>query len=172
MEEMYHRRNYYSADSSIINRTTITMAPNLSLHKRALIQTIINSKLQGDDGPKDDEIAEITGCTARAVRRIRSNILRFGTTTVPPNGAGRPKTIAPPMLTALYDQLSLNSCMTLEDMAAFLRNEFDADVTRFSISRALSKARWSKKCTQNVALERNPELRDEYMHEISFLRAD
>jgi len=30
---------------------------------------------------------------------------------------------------------------------------------------------WSKKCTQNVARERNPDLRDEYMHEISFLRS-
>ncbi|KAK3990708.1 hypothetical protein QBC44DRAFT_60596 [Cladorrhinum sp. PSN332] len=148
------------------------MAPNLALHKRVLIQTIINSKLQGDSGPKDDEIAEITGCTTRAIRRIRSNLLRFGTTTAPSNGAGRPKTVAPPMLTALYDQLSRNPCMRLEDMAAFLRNEFDADVTRFSISRAPREAKWSKKCTQNVARERNPDLRDEYMHEISFLRAD
>ena len=161
-----------SADSNIANNTTTAMAPNLALHKRDLIQTIINSKLQGDDSPKDDEIAEITGCTARAVRRIRSNLLRFGTTTAPPNGAGRPKTVAPPMLTALYDQLSLNPCMRLEDMAAFLRNKFDADVTRFSISRALREAKWSKKCTQNVARERNADLRDEYMHEISFLRAD
>ena len=123
---------------------------------------------KGDEGP---EIADIAGCAARAVRRIRSNLLRFGTTTAP-NGAGRPKTVAPPMLTALYDQLSLNPCMRLEDMVTFLRNEFDADVTLFNISRALKKAKWSKKCTQNVARERNPDLRDEYMHEISFLRSE
>lgn len=43
-------------------------------------------------------------------------------------------------LTALYDQLSLNPCMRLEDMAIFLRNELDTDMTRFSISRALKKA--------------------------------
>jgi hypothetical protein len=128
--------HHSSADSSITTLTTTIMAPNLALHKRVLIQSIIDSKLQGDDGPKDDEIAEITGCTARAVRRIRSNLLRFGTTTAPPNGAGLPKTIAPPMLTALYGQLSLNPCMGLEDMAAFLRKDFDADVMRFSISRA------------------------------------
>jgi hypothetical protein len=38
---------------------------------------------------------------------------------------------------------------------------FNADVTRFSISRALREAKWSKKCTQNFARERNPNLRDE-----------
>lgn len=62
--------------------------------------------------------------------------------------------------------------MRLTDMAAFLRKEFDADVTRFSISRALKEAKWSKKSTQNVARERNPDLRDEYVHEIAFLRSD
>ncbi|KAK4453047.1 hypothetical protein QBC34DRAFT_376501 [Podospora aff. communis PSN243] len=148
------------------------MAPNLTLHKRVLIQSIVNSKLQGDDDLKDDEIADVAGCSARAVRRIRSNLLRFGTMTAPPNGAGRPKTIDPPMLTALCDQLSLNPCMRLEDMADFLRSEFDVDVTRFSIGRSLKRAKWWKKCTQNVARERNPDLRDEYVHEISFLRSE
>ncbi|KAK4119395.1 hypothetical protein N657DRAFT_540965, partial [Parathielavia appendiculata] len=148
------------------------IAPNLALHKRVLIQSIIGSKLKGNDGPKDNEIAEIAGCTDRAVRRIRSNLLRFGSTTAPPNGASRPKTVAPPMLTALFNQLSLNPCMRLEDVADFLRNEFDVDLTRFSISRALKKAKWSKKCTQNVARERNPDLRDEYMYEVSFLRSE
>ena len=137
--------NHSSADSSIPYRTT-TMAPNLALHKHIIIQSIISSKLQGDDDPEDDEIAEIAGCTDRAVRRIRSNLLRFGLTTAPPNDAGRPKTVAPPMLTALYDQLSLNPCMWLEDMAEFLRNEFDVDLTRFSTGRALKRAKWSKKC--------------------------
>ena len=66
-----------------------------------------------------------------------SNLLLFGSTKAPSNGAGRPKTITPPVLTALYDLLALNPCMRLEDMAAFLGKEFDVDVTRFSISRAL-----------------------------------
>ena len=62
--------------------------------------------------------------------------------------------------------------MRLEDMAAFLRDEFDVEVICFSISRALRQAKWSKKCTQNVACERNSDLRDEYMYEISFLRSE
>jgi len=117
------------------------MAPNLALYKRVLIQSIIDSKLQADDGLKDDEIVDIAGCSARVVRRIRSNLLQFGTTTAPPNGAGRPKTINPFMLTALYNQLSFNLCIRLEDIVAFLRDEFDVDVIRFSISRVLREAK-------------------------------
>jgi len=71
--QMYHHL-LSTTDSSIINRTTnrttTTMAPNLGLHKRILIQSIIDSKLQGNDAPKDDEIAEIANYTARVVRHI------------------------------------------------------------------------------------------------------
>lgn len=156
LEAMCHH-NYFSADISITNLTTTTMAPNLAFYKRVLIQSITDCKLQGDDGPIDDEIAEIADCTARAVRRIRSNLLRFGTTTALPNSAGRPKTIAPPMLTALYDQLSLNPCMRLEDMADFLQNEFDIDVIRLSVSRALKKAKWSKKMYVECRAQAQPQ---------------
>lgn len=45
-------------------------------------------------------------------------------------------------------------------------------MTRFNISKALKKAKWLKKCTQNVARERNPDLRDEYIHKILFLRSE
>ncbi|KAJ6436675.1 hypothetical protein O9K51_10794 [Purpureocillium lavendulum] len=40
-------------------------------------------------------------------------------------------------------------------MAAFLNDEFEAEVTRFSVSRALKGAGWSRKSTQNVAKERD-----------------
>ena len=63
------------------------------------------------------------------------------------------------MLTALCDELSLDPCMRLEDMAAFLREEYEVVVTRFSIRRALKGIEWSKKSTQNIARERNLELR-------------
>lgn len=62
--------------------------------------------------------------------------------------------------------------MRLGDMAVVLGKEFDADVIRFSIRRALKDPKWSKKVTQNVARERNPDLRDEYVHKISSLRSD
>ena len=38
------------ADSSITNRSTITIASNLALHKHILVQKITDSKLKGDDG--------------------------------------------------------------------------------------------------------------------------
>jgi DDE superfamily endonuclease len=62
--------------------------------------------------------------------------------------------------------------MRLSDIATFLWKEFDVDVIRFSIRRALKDSKWSKKVIQNVARERNPDLRDEYMHEISSLYPD
>jgi hypothetical protein len=86
------------------------MAPNLALSKHILIQNMISSKLQDEQALKDDDIAKIADCSDRAVRRIRSNLLLFGSTKVSSNGAGRPKTITPPMLTALYDQLVTAMC--------------------------------------------------------------
>jgi len=62
--------------------------------------------------------------------------------------------------------------MRLDDMATFLREDFGVDATRFSIRRALKRPAWTQKVTQNVARERNQDLRDEYMYEISSLRSD
>lgn len=105
------------------------MAPNLALSKHVLMQDMISSKLQDDKALKDNDIAKIAVCSNRAVRRIRSNLLLFGSTKAPSNGS---KAITPPMLTTLYDQLAIDPCMRLSDMAAFLQKEFDVDVTRFS----------------------------------------
>jgi len=55
--------NHCSADTNINNRTTTTMAPNFAHHKRVLIHSLIDSKLQSDDGPNNNEIADIAGCT-------------------------------------------------------------------------------------------------------------
>jgi transposase len=108
---------------------------------------MINSKLQDDKALKDDDIAKIAECSDYMVRRIRSNLLLFGSTKAPSNGAGRPKTITPPMLTALYNQLAIDPCMRLSDIVAFLQKEFNVDVIRFSIRRALKDPKWSKKVT-------------------------
>jgi hypothetical protein len=68
------------------------------------------------------------------------------------------------MLTALCDKLAIVPYMRLKDMIAFLRGEFKVELTRFSIRRALKDISWSKKATQNIAQERNLDLRDEYMY--------
>lgn len=90
--------------------------------------------------------ANIARCSTRTIRRHRQNVL-YGSTKAPSNGAGRPKTITPPTLTALCDKLAITPCMRLEDMVAFLHSEFEVEVTRFSIRRALQDVNWSKKAT-------------------------
>jgi hypothetical protein len=62
------------------------------------------------------------------------------------------------MLNALCDELATIPCMRLEDMVAFLCDEFKVEVTRFSIRRALKDVNWSKKATQNIVQERNADL--------------
>jgi transposase len=127
------------------------MAPNLALSTHELTQNIINSKLQGDQGPTDDQTAKIARLSTSTIRRHRRNLLAFGSTKAPSNSAGRPKTITPPMVTALCDKLAILPCMRLEDIVDFLRGEFEVEATRFSIRRALKNVGWSKKATQNVA---------------------
>ena len=166
MESQFWRASIATNDS------TTRMAPNLALSTHELTQNIINSKLQGDQGPTDDQTAKIARCSTRTIRRHRWNLLTFGSTKAPSNGAGRPKTITPSMLTALCDKLAILPCMRLEDMVDFLCDEFEVEVTRFSIRRALKDVHWSKKATQNVAQERNQDLRDEYMHDISSFHSD
>ena len=100
------------------------MAPNLTPSTHDLIQDMIDNKSRGE-ALKDDGIANIARCSARTVRRTRPNLLAFGSTRALSNGAGRPKPISPHMLTALYDRLSVKPSMNLNDMADFLREEFD-----------------------------------------------
>lgn len=148
------------------------MAPNLAVSQHLAIRGMILSKSEGDKTLTNKEIARAANCSTRSVRRIRSNLLLFGSTKAPPNGGGRPKSISPLMLTALLDKLGSEPSLRLEDMTAFLNDEFDTDVTRFGVGRALKAAGWSRKSTQNVAKERNARLRDEYMHEISCMSSD
>lgn len=148
------------------------MAPNLARSQHILTQCIIESKLQGEAAPTNEVAAGVVACSTRTIWRHRANLLRFGSTKAPSNGAGQPKIITPPILTALYGQLSFNPYMRLEDMATFLCEEFEVVVTRFNIRRALKNIEWIKKSTQIITQEHNPDLRDDYIHEVSFLRSD
>jgi hypothetical protein len=91
---MEGRLSHDAATGSLLTaiNSLTTMVPNLVLSKHILIQSIISDKLQDDKALKDDH----------AVRRIRSNLLLFGSTKAPSNGAGRPKTITSPISTTLY----------------------------------------------------------------------
>ena len=75
------------------------------------------------------------------------------------------------MLSALLEQLIEKPELYQDEMVIFLYNEFDVLVITPSISRALASAGWSKKTARRVAKERNADLRDFYLHNLSAFRS-
>ena len=71
------------------------------------------------------------------------------------------------MLEALCEHLLEKPELYLEEMVVFLWDEFDVLVSTSSISRALKSICWSKKAARRVAQERNPDLRDLYVYNLS-----
>lgn len=53
--------------------------------------------------------------------------------------------------------------MSQQAMADFLYEQYHFKVSRFTIGRTLKRAGWTKKVTQNIAKERNQDLRDDYI---------
>jgi hypothetical protein len=75
------------------------------------------------------------------------------------------------MLSTLLEQLIEKPELYQDEMAIFLYNEFDVVVTTPTISRALALAGWSRKAVRRVAKERNVDLRDFYLHNLSEFRS-
>jgi hypothetical protein len=75
------------------------------------------------------------------------------------------------MLSALLEQLIEKPELYQDEMAIFLYDEFDALVTTPTISRALASGGWSKKAARRVAKERNADLQDFYLHDLSEFRS-
>ncbi|KAK6850546.1 hypothetical protein PG995_009110 [Apiospora arundinis] len=138
------------------------MAPNLAEATHERVQGMMES-----DKFTDEQIAAAVGCSTRSIRTIRANLRCFGTTRAPRNAVGRPRTITLPMLDALCDRLVERPEMYQDEMVEFLAAEFDVEVTKMSVSRALVSIGWSKKTTRRVAEERNAELRDFYNYALS-----
>ena len=138
------------------------MAPNLAAAQHDQIRDmILSSELT------DVQMARIVRCSERSIQTIRLNLRLFGTTRAPRNGGGRPKSISPPMLSALCERLIEKPDMYRDEMVLFLYDEFDTLVTTSSICRTLAAAGWSKKVARRVAQERNADLRDFYLHNLS-----
>jgi transposase len=142
------------------------MAPNLGAAQHAFIRDMILSK-----SLTTTKIVDDAGCSERSVRAIRSKLQCFGTTTAPANGGGRPRSITPPVLEALREDLLEKPRLYLYEMIVFLWDEFEVLVTKFSIGRALASIRWSKKIARQVAKERNADLRDCFLHSLSEFRS-
>jgi hypothetical protein len=75
------------------------------------------------------------------------------------------------MLDALCDRLTEKPGLHRDEMAVFLYDEFGILVSVFSIGRALASVKWTKKVTRRIASERNADLRDFYMHQLSEFRS-
>jgi transposase len=113
------------------------------------------------------QIADDNGCRIGAVKAIKRNLRVFGSTKAPGRRGGRPSSITPEIRDALLAHLDKNPELYFEEMVAYIWDEFRVHVTRFSVSRALRSAKWSKKKFRRKAVEQNPDLVDYYLHTIS-----
>jgi transposase len=141
---------------------TDIMAPNLAVSQHDLVRDMLL-----DGSLTQVEMANVAGCSDRTIRNIATNLRLFGRTKAPANGAGRRRSVTPPMLAALCDRLIEKPGLYRDEMAVFLYDEFDVLISVSSISRALASIEWSKKLTQRIASERNADLRDFYLHKLS-----
>lgn len=135
------------------------MAPNLPPSTREFIHGMLMS-----NELTTSEIADAAKCDPSTVSRHRTNLHLFGTATAPPNKKGRPRSLTPVMIKALCDHLLEKPQLYLDEMIVFIWDEFGKRVNEWSISRALKREGWSKKTSKQKARQRNPELRDGYLH--------
>jgi transposase len=135
------------------------MAPRLAQSKHSLISDMLASK-----SFKAHEIAEVAGCSTHSVHAIKSNLRQYGTTKAPPNGGGRPRDITPPMFNALCERLLEKPGLCQDEMQLFFLDEFNTEISTFSIGRTLRSHGWTKKKIHQIAKGRNADLRDLYLH--------
>jgi transposase len=115
----------------------------------------------------DRDIADIAGCGKRTISRIRANIRTFGTPCAPKATSGQGSRILPHVLDALLDHLLVKPDLYFDEMAEFIWDEFNLSVSTDNFRRSLKVCNWSKKKTQRVACERDPDLRDACLRELS-----
>jgi transposase len=75
------------------------------------------------------------------------------------------------MLEALCDHLIEKPGLYLDIIVVFLWDEFNVHTSTSSVSRALSLNGWSKKTAYQKVSERNTDLRDSYLHNLSDFRS-
>ena len=138
------------------------MAPRLPPSKLYLIRDMIESQ-----SLTTSQMAEEAECSKLTITNIRRNLRLFGSVHAPPTRIGRKRTVTPPMIEALCDHLFEKPGLYLDEMAIFLWDEFQTLVTTSSIRRALVAKGWSKKTARKQARERNANLREFYLHNLS-----
>ena len=138
------------------------MAPRLPPSKLRFISDMIESQ-----SLTISQMADAAECSERTIKNIRRNLRLFGSVHAPQNHIGRRRSITPPILEALCDNLLEKPGLYLDEMAVFLWDEFQILATTSSIRRALMSKGWTRKSTQQNAKEQNAELRELYLHNLS-----
>lgn len=138
------------------------MAPHLAQSQRIQLRDMIRLA-----SIPDKTIADIVNCSLRSVVRARANLRVFGNLHAPRNSGGRQPCVLPHILETLIDHLLMKPDLYLDEMADFIWEEFELEVSEYSIRRSLRACKWSKKRNRQVAYERDPDLRDAFLHELS-----
>jgi hypothetical protein len=139
------------------------MAPHLAESQHVIIGDMMASKVPF----KTQQIANIAGCSRRAIYRKRSKRLPKAFL----NPVGRPRSIIPPIIDTLCKYLLKDPGLYLEEMVLLVWDKFKVQVTTYSIARALKSIGWSKKTIRCIAKGRNADPRDLYWHNISYIRS-
>jgi transposase len=142
------------------------MAPNLAKSQRRKIREMINN-----GSLTNGQIADVALCSARTITTHRGKILRFGSADAPRNRSGRPRSITERMGDAFQQFLLEVPGSSVEELVEFLRKNFGTPSTPSTISRYLKSIGWSKRKPRRVAKERNPDLRDAYLHKLSYFHS-
>jgi transposase len=142
------------------------MAPHLAQAQRSQLHDMIQSA-----SLSDKEIASIVNCSTRTVRSARANHRVFGSVTAPNNVRGRHSAVPPHVLATLLDHLFTEPDLYLDEMVEFVWDQYEITVSMASVQRALKICNWTKKKNKRVARERDSELRDACMYELSEYRS-
>jgi transposase len=142
------------------------MAPRLAPSQLVMIRDMISSR-----SLTTSQMAEAAGCSKSSIITIRANLRMFGDVRAPLIPGGRPRVITPVVLEALFDHLLEKPDLYLDEIGEFLYDEFDVLVSTYTISRALRSHGWTKKVARRVAQERNVDLRDHYLYQLSDFRS-
>lgn len=156
-----------SQPSNCITQPPYKMARNIDSWQRKMITHMTCSK----NRLTTSQMAKVAQCSERSITKIRKNLRLFGSARSPQVSVSRQPSIAPIMFDGLCDHLAEKPGLYVEEMAIFLRDEFNILPSSSSIKRALSHAGWTKKKAQQKAKEQNPQIRDLYQHKLSDFRS-
>ena len=106
------------------------------------------------EGGTPAEISLATGVSTRQIGRIKKNLRTFATATAPHSlNKGRPRVLNNPMVDDLIGYLNERPLQYLDEMAWWLRDQWNVEVSVQTISRCLKARRWSYKkvsCVFNI----------------------